>query len=94
MGEAGVTISMYEASVPVFAARLKALAAVGDASYALYLVHPFVIRGMREAALRIGLHAPLPYMVLALAGSVVAALLLYQFFEKPATRLVRRWLRG
>jgi hypothetical protein len=28
MGEAGVTISMYEASVPVFAARLKALAAV------------------------------------------------------------------
>ena len=28
MGEAGVTISMYEASVPVFAARLKALVAV------------------------------------------------------------------
>ncbi|CAM5222979.1 Peptidoglycan/LPS O-acetylase OafA/YrhL, contains acyltransferase and SGNH-hydrolase domains OS=Bosea thiooxidans OX=53254 GN=ARD30_18770 PE=4 SV=1 [Bosea thiooxidans] len=49
---------------------------------------------MREAALRIGLYAPLPYMVLALAGSVVAALLLYRFFEKPATRLVRRWLRG
>ncbi|KQK29276.1 hypothetical protein ARD30_18770 [Bosea thiooxidans] len=76
------------------AAPVKALAAVGDASYALYLVHPFVIRGMREAALRIGLYAPLPYMVLALAGSVVAALLLYRFFEKPATRLVRRWLRG
>ncbi|MFJ5370384.1 acyltransferase family protein, partial [Bosea sp. CER48] len=37
---------------------VKALAAVGNASYALYLVHPFVIRGMREAALRIGLYAP------------------------------------
>ncbi|WP_248313152.1 acyltransferase [Bosea sp. F3-2] len=71
---------------------IMALAAVGDASYALYLVHPFVIRGMREVALRIGLHAPMPYIVLALTGAVVAAVLLYRFFEKPATRLVRRWL--
>jgi exopolysaccharide production protein ExoZ len=71
---------------------VKALAAVGDASYALYLVHPFVIRGMREAVLRLGLHSPALYVALALAGSVVAALLLYRFFEKPATRLVRRWL--
>jgi peptidoglycan/LPS O-acetylase OafA/YrhL len=71
---------------------VKALAVLGDASYALYLVHPFVIRGMREAALRLGLHAPVPYIVLALAASVIAALLVYRFFEKPATRLVRRWL--
>jgi exopolysaccharide production protein ExoZ len=73
---------------------VKALAAVGDASYALYLVHPFVIRGMREIVLRLGLHSPALYIALALAGSVVAALLLYRFFEKPATRLVRRWLGG
>lgn len=71
---------------------VKALAAVGDASYALYLVHPFVIRGMREAVLRLGLHSPALYIALALAGSVIAALLLYRFFEKPATRLARRWL--
>lgn len=73
---------------------VKALAAVGDASYALYLVHPFVIRGMREVALRLGLHSPVLYVGLALAGSVVAALLLYRFFEKPATRVVRRWAGG
>lgn len=71
---------------------VKVLATVGDASYALYLVHPFVIRGMREVALRIGLHAPALYIPLALAGAVLAALLVYRFFEKPATRLARRWL--
>lgn len=79
-----------EGIVPV--RPVKALAAVGDASYALYLVHPFVIRGMREVALRIGLLAPIPYIGLALTGSVLAALLLYRYFEKPATRLARRWL--
>lgn len=73
---------------------VKVLAAVGDASYALYLVHPFVIRGMREVVLRLGLHSPALYIALALAGSVVAALLLYRFFEKPATRVVRRWIGG
>ncbi|RYE35250.1 MAG: acyltransferase [Hyphomicrobiales bacterium] len=73
---------------------VKALAAVGDASYALYLVHPFVIRGMREVVLRLGLQSPALYIALALAGSVVAALLLHRFFEKPATRLARRWLEG
>ncbi len=73
---------------------VKALAAVGDASYALYLVHPFVIRGMREVVLRLGLYSPALYIALALAGSVVAALLVYRFFEKPATRLARRWLGG
>ncbi len=73
---------------------VRALAAVGDASYALYLVHPFVVRGMREVVLRLGLHSPALYVALALIGSVVAALLLYRFFEKPATRLARRWLGG
>lgn len=71
---------------------VKALAAVGNASYALYLVHPFVIRGVREIVLRLGLHSPMLYIALALAGSVIAALMLYRFFEKPATRLARRWL--
>ncbi|MGO4404272.1 acyltransferase family protein [Bosea sp. RAF48] len=81
-----------EGIVPV--RPIMALAAVGDASYALYLVHPFVIRGMREVSLRIGLHAPTLFIVLALTGSVLAAVLLYRCFEKPATRLVRRWLNG
>ena len=49
---------------------------------------------MREVVLQLGLYSPALYIALALAGSVVAALLLYRFFEKPATRLVRRCLGG
>ncbi len=73
---------------------LQALAAVGDASYALYLVHPFVIRGLREIMVRLGFGWPLLFMVLALAASVAAALLVHLLFEKPATRLARGWLRA
>lgn len=73
---------------------VRALALVGDASYALYLVHPFVIRGLREVALRIGLASPALYIALALGGAVLASVLIYRFFEKPATRRVRRWLGG
>lgn len=73
---------------------IAALAAVGDASYALYLVHPFVIRGLREVALRAGPMPPLLYVALALAGAVVAALLLHHRFERPMTRAMRRWLGG
>lgn len=79
-----------EGIVPV--RPVRALAAVGDASYALYLVHPFVIRGLREAMLRAGLPWPHLYIVLALAGAVLAALLLHHGLERPATRLMRRWL--
>lgn len=73
---------------------IRALAAVGDASYALYLVHPFVIRGLREVALRVGPTAPALYIPLALGGAVLAAVLVYRWFERPATRLLRRWLSG
>ncbi|MCO5091591.1 acyltransferase [Bosea sp. (in: a-proteobacteria)] len=79
-----------EGIVPI--GPVKALAVVGDASYALYLVHPFVIRGLREVVLRLGLPMPALYIALALAGSVIAALMVHRFFEKPATRLVRRRL--
>lgn len=78
------------AAPPAF--PIRALAAVGDASYALYLVHPFVIRGLREAASRAGALPPGLYIVLALGGAVLAAMLLHRSFEKPATRLLRRWL--
>ena len=72
-------------SVPV-----RALALVGDASYALYLVHPFVIRGLREVCVQLGMGAPLVFIALTLAGSVVTALVVHRWFEKPATQ----WLRN
>jgi peptidoglycan/LPS O-acetylase OafA/YrhL len=73
---------------------VRALATLGDASYALYLVHPFVIRGLREVALRIGGVSVGLYILFALGGAIMAALLLHRWFERPMTGLVRRWLGG
>ncbi len=75
-------------------AAMRALARVGDASYALYLVHPFVIRGLREVFMRAGLHEPTLFIVVALAGAVIAALAAHHLFEVPATRWLRRRFRA
>jgi exopolysaccharide production protein ExoZ len=68
-------------------------ASVGDASYALYLIHPFVIRGGREILWQSGLGAlvgPWGAVVLTLAASLAASVAVYRAFERPMTR----WLRS
>ncbi|MCJ2084990.1 acyltransferase [Methylobacterium sp. E-005] len=73
----------------------RALAMLGDASYALYLVHPFALRFVRETLLRLGATPPLyPYggMVVMLGASVAAALLVHRSVEAPLTRWLRRVL--
>ncbi|WP_370692848.1 acyltransferase family protein [Methylobacterium sp.] len=72
-----------------------AVVALGDASYALYLIHPFVLRGTREALGRLGLAGPVgpwPALGLMLVLSVAAALVVARFVEAPLTRAVRRRL--
>lgn len=69
----------------------SALVRVGDASYALYLVHPFAIRGLREVFVRLGVLEPWLFVVAALASAVIAALLVHRLFEVPVTRALRRW---
>jgi exopolysaccharide production protein ExoZ len=69
--------------------------AVGDASYALYLLHPFAIRGGRELAARTGLTSvvgPWGFVILALVAATLAALLVHRLFERPATEGARRRL--
>ena len=73
-------------------AAMRVLARVGDASYALYLVHPFVIRGLREAFMRLELHEPVPFVVAGLAAALLAALVVQRWFEVPVTRWLRRLL--
>lgn len=68
---------------------------LGDASYALYLLHPFVLRGARELLLRTGLASALgagPSLILMVALTLPAALLVHRFVERPLTRRVRRRL--
>jgi exopolysaccharide production protein ExoZ len=67
--------------------------ALGDSSYALYLVHPFAIRAGREIVWRSGLApliGPWGYVVLCLVVATVAALAVHVLFERPVTRAARR----
>jgi exopolysaccharide production protein ExoZ len=69
--------------------------ATGDASYALYLLHPFVIRGGRAFAMRTGLAdviGPWGFVALSLLAATVAALFVHRWFERPATERARRRL--
>ena len=74
---------------------VRGLVRLGDASYALYLVHPFALRLVREALLRLGLTPALPpwgSMALMLAVSAAAALVVHRLVERPLTRALRRRL--
>ncbi len=68
---------------------------IGDASYALYLTHPFAIRGAREALRIAGLASFVParvFLAIALATAAAAALLVHRAVERPLTRAARRRL--
>ncbi len=69
--------------------------AAGDASFALYLLHPFVIRTTRVVFWQTGLSVhlgPLAFVVVALVASLGVAFISYRYFEKPLTRYTRRLL--
>jgi exopolysaccharide production protein ExoZ len=68
---------------------------LGDISYAIYLIHPFVIRGLGEIAIRSGVAAvigPYGFVLVAMAGTVVAAWVVHRTLERPATAYMRRRL--
>jgi peptidoglycan/LPS O-acetylase OafA/YrhL len=75
-------------------ALVRLFARIGDASYALYLTHPFAMRAMRELFLRLAPGATGLFVAVALLAAVIAALAVYRWFEKPMTRLLRRLLRA
>ena len=71
----------------------RPLQRLGDASYALYLVHPFVTQattfGARHSGLLDARTAPV-WMVAAMAGSIVAGLLVHRHIEVPLGKLCKR----
>lgn len=74
--------------IPRFSAPLAVL---GDASYSLYLAHPFVVRAVREVWMRFvpGL-SPSVFVPVAFAASCIAAVVIYRLIEQPVTRWLRR----
>ncbi|WP_246179584.1 acyltransferase family protein [Microvirga thermotolerans] len=67
----------------------------GDASYAIYLVHPFAIRGMGVVLARTGADAalgPWGFVALSLAVTLLAGILVHRLFERPLTDALRAWV--
>lgn len=68
---------------------------VGDASYSLYLLHPFVGFVVSMAYRRIGAvqALPLPLLVgVMIVVAAIVAILSYRLFERPSARIVSQWL--
>lgn len=75
--------------------RLPWLHAIGDASYALYLVHPMAISLVRAVFRKAGLVGQGPlltvaYFIATVGCCIAAALIVHRLFEKPVGRLLRR----
>ena len=71
---------------------VSAMALVGDASYSLYLSHPFAVRLLSAAWLRWDPFGSPPalYLATACATAVGAALLLHRWVERPMTKALGR----
>jgi exopolysaccharide production protein ExoZ len=79
---------------PIPGVLARAFAFLGDASYSLYLVHPFTIPFVRRV---MGPSLALPlmqslYPVALIAAAICAAILSYLVFERPITRALQRRL--
>ncbi len=74
----------------------RSLATIGDASYAIYLLHSAPIRGVRFLSRATSLDfasAPWLYLGLALAGAIALGTVIYFVFERPLTRYLRGLLK-
>lgn len=63
---------------------------LGDASYALYLLHPFALRALALAAgPALAGVSPLLFVAVGVALACIAAILVWRFFEKPLTKALQ-----
>jgi peptidoglycan/LPS O-acetylase OafA/YrhL len=75
--------------------RWRPLVLLGEASYALYLLHSIPVRAVLQGAAWAKLDvaaAPWLYLALATAGAIALALIVHLAFEQPVTRALRRRL--
>lgn len=69
----------------------RLLAALGDSSYAMYLVHPFILVAAVSALSGLGLASNTGLMISAMfVGSMVAGWYCHRMLEIPLTRLMTR----
>jgi exopolysaccharide production protein ExoZ len=72
------------------APAIKMFASLGDASYAIYLLHPFVLRGlgMTLNTLAITLH-PLIFLITGVTLTCMLAVFVWRWFERPVTQALQ-----
>ncbi len=77
-----------------WAARSSVWLVLGDATYSIYLTHPFVTQVVGKIARRLDAHGPLAIalLVFALASSCVVGVVVYRTVERPLWQLARRAL--
>ena len=64
--------------------------AFGDASYSVYLFHPFILSSLKR--LHVETMFPAAYVVASLVGANVFGLIMYRLVEKPILRKGRTML--
>jgi len=70
----------------------RALMGGGDASYALYLSHPFVLSAVALVCARAGLASAPLYIGIAFAACLGFSLVFFRRCENPLQQLARHWL--
>jgi peptidoglycan/LPS O-acetylase OafA/YrhL len=89
---AGATFGSFSLEGPVW----RSLARIGDASYAIYLLHSAPIRAallLSRSTFLDFASAPWLYAVLAVIGAVALGMATYYVFERPVTRYLRGLLK-
>jgi peptidoglycan/LPS O-acetylase OafA/YrhL len=77
-------------SLPTRSRLARMLVLGGDASYALYLVHPFALKAVAAIAARLGIWAVTPLVPLAamILAAVAASVLIFRYLEKPVLAML------
>jgi peptidoglycan/LPS O-acetylase OafA/YrhL len=88
---AGIVFGFYRMSVAVPRWLSRPFAALGVATYGVYLLHPIVFQIVELAALRLALQ-PSPAVVvgMTIAATIALSLVTYDRFEAPLIRLGKR----
>jgi exopolysaccharide production protein ExoZ len=69
---------------------LRPLQALGDASYALYLLHPFVLRAVAvSGGLALMQLSPFAFLLVSAVLSCIIAMMVWRWFERPLTRALQ-----
>lgn len=69
---------------------MRGLVLLGDASYSIYLSHPFALNAVALLWRRTGWHDPWIYVAAATAASLAAGVTVHLLLEKPMTRYLNR----